>query len=259
MPCGLRTAPFPNATGAPLRACLKNSDRLSAGTRRWRCRVGGQRRLGVEGLSRQWAQSVAQGHRGGHGSRNHRTAGRGCTACADHAGGQPRAVSHPSGREHGRTDQNWKQPLPADPRQPESDEIEGAFSTTGEWRRGRILLRLSQLRLQLGHDPSNVEPQFFGIGPCETTNVHLSSEGIPVARLERADVVGLDVGHVGHIVDGTSLTLTLGLQLISNTGHGPLIPFGPDPPQPSKQANHGYGVWLFQRFSGKPRPVRLPA
>jgi hypothetical protein len=60
-------------------------------------------------------------------------------------------------------------------------------------------------------------------------------------------------------VDGASLTLTLGLQLISNTGHRELIPVGPDPPQPSKQGNHRYGVWLFQRFSGNPYPVRLPA
>ena len=62
------------------------SDRLSARAYRWRCRVGGQRCLGVESLSRQRAKGIAQGNRGRHRRWNHRAPGRGPTACSDQPG-----------------------------------------------------------------------------------------------------------------------------------------------------------------------------
>ena len=61
----------------------------SAGTRRWRCRVRGQRGLGIERLARQWAQRIAQRNRSGCRSRGQRASERGGNARRGRPRGDP--------------------------------------------------------------------------------------------------------------------------------------------------------------------------
>ena len=82
-----------------------------------------------------------------------------------------------------------------------------------------MIIGAAELGLEFSDQRLVIETQVAGVVAREAADVDGRGEDAPFARLDGADVVGLDVGGIRDLVDRQHLSLTFGTQLFPDIWH----------------------------------------
>src|SRR5205814_1874376 len=119
----------------------------------------------------------------------------------------PGAIAEDQHQQGQRRAERRQRHAPVDLRQLQHDHVEKTAGLIAQRRRFVEFLRLIEFRLQRGQQRRHIEPEQRAIRANESSNVDRRGKGGVVSFLKGADVVGLDLGDLGDLINGEALSL----------------------------------------------------
>ena len=132
-------------------------------------------------------------------------------AAADHGCSQE---SDPRDRGHG------ERRAPVEPGELEHEVVEGAARGIGQRWEFAELLALAQLGIEVGQHSRHVQLEHGRVRADEAPDIHRRGEQVEITRFQRADMVGLDLGNLGDLINVELLLLARAPELLRDGDHG---------------------------------------
>src|SRR2546429_2398579 len=131
----------------------------------------------------------------------------------------PDAIAEDHHQQRQRNAEGRQRHAPVDLGQLQHDHVEKTVGFIGERRRVVEFFRLTELCLERGHQRRHIELHEGAVGADKPPDIHRRGEDGVVPFLERADVVGLDLGDVGDLINGEALGLARRAELFGHCEH----------------------------------------
>src|SRR5438105_4779192 len=131
----------------------------------------------------------------------------------------PGAIAEDQHQQGQRKAERRQRHAPVDLRQLQHDHVEKTAGLITQRRRFVEFLRLIELRFEGGQQRRHLEPEQRAIRAHEPSNIDRRGKGGVVSFLKRADVVGLDLGDLGDLINGEALSLACRAELFGHCEH----------------------------------------